>query len=100
MMEKGAPSPVGAICNARLSKVLNLPATALPLRSEEVDGWCLRTNADFKRGTRGARFIPDSPIFEAGDRRNRPRRSLLDALNNQNLDARVAGGLPWLADLR
>jgi hypothetical protein len=75
--------------------VLNLPATALPLRSGEVATPVSSRKRDFGAEL-GALGYPGFSYLR-GRRRRNPAKVLLEALNEPNLDARVAEGLPWLA---
>jgi transcriptional regulator with XRE-family HTH domain len=76
-------------------KVLNLPPTALPLRSEPAV-----TSASFHKYDFGAELgalgYPGFTYLRARRRQN-PAQVLFDALNRPDLDSRVAEGLPWLA---
>lgn len=75
-------------------KVLDLPPTALPLQSPTV-----RPTSAGRRDFSADLGVLGYPGFAY--RRTRVRRNpasvLLDALNEPNLDTRVAEGLPWLA---
>lgn len=75
--------------------MLNLPATALPLRSEEVATAMSSRKRDFGAEL-GALGYPGFSYLR-GRRRRNPAEVLLEALNELNLDARVAEGLPWSA---
>jgi hypothetical protein len=75
--------------------VLNLPPTALPLRSEEVRFPVSSQKLDFSAEL-GALGYPGFSYLRVRRRRN-PAEVLLAALNEPNLDSRVAEGLPWLA---
>jgi transcriptional regulator with XRE-family HTH domain len=94
MLEKGH-RPVSERFVRKALKVLNLPPTALPLRTEEVGMPVSSQKRDFSREL-SALGYPGFAYLRAGRRRN-PAQVLLDALNEPNLDARVAEGLPWLA---
>ncbi len=76
-------------------KVLNLPATALPLRSEEVAMPVSSHKRDFSAEL-GALGYPGFSYLRARRPRN-PAEVLLEALSEPNLDTRVAESLPWLA---
>jgi transcriptional regulator with XRE-family HTH domain len=75
-------------------KVLNLPPTALPLQSANVGPTSLGKR-DFGADL-AALGYPEFAYLRTRVRRN-PAGVLLDALNEPNLDVRVAEGLPWLA---
>jgi transcriptional regulator with XRE-family HTH domain len=94
MMEKGR-RPLSERFVGKALKVLNLPATALPLRSEEVTMPLTARKRDFGAEL-GALGYPGFSYLRAKARRN-PAQVLLEALNQPNLDARVAEALPWLA---
>jgi transcriptional regulator with XRE-family HTH domain len=94
MLEKGH-RPVSDRFVRRAVRVLNLPPTALPLRSEEVGLPASTQKRDFGAEL-SALGYPGFAYLRAKRRRN-PAEVLLEALNEPNLDARVAEGLPWLA---
>lgn len=94
MMEKGHRPLSGRFVRKAL-KVLNLPATALPLRSEEGAMSVSSHKRDFSAEL-SALGYPGFAYLRARKRQN-PARVLFEALNQPNLDARVAEGLPWLA---
>ena len=94
MMEKGH-RPLSERFVRKALKVLNLPATALPLRSEEGAMPLSSRKRDFGAEL-GALGYPGFSYLR-GRRRRNPAEVLLEALNEPNLDARVAEGLPWLA---
>ena len=94
MLEKGR-RPLSERFVRRALKVLNLPPTVLPLRSEEVGMPVSSQKRDFSAEL-GALGYPGFAYLRARKRRN-PAEVLLEALNQPNLDARVAEGLPWLA---
>lgn len=94
MMEKGH-RPLSERVVRKALKVLNLPATALPLRSKEVATPVSSHKRDFSAEL-GALGYPGFSYLR-GRRRRNPAEVLLEALNEPNLDARVAEGLPWLA---
>ena len=94
MMEKGH-RPLSERLVRKAAKVLNLPATALPLRSGEVAMPASSRKRDFSADL-GALGYPGFSYLRARRRRN-PAEVLLEALNQPNLDARVVEGLPWLA---
>jgi transcriptional regulator with XRE-family HTH domain len=94
MLEKGH-RPLSERLVSKALKVLNLPATALPLRTGEVAMSASWRKRDFSAEL-GALGYPGFAYLRARRRRN-PAQVLLEALNERNLDARVAEGLPWLA---
>jgi transcriptional regulator with XRE-family HTH domain len=94
MMEKGR-RPLSERFVGKALKVLNLPATALPLRSEEVAMPLSSQKRNFSAEL-SALGYPGFAYLRSRRRRN-PAEVLLEALNEPNLDARVAEGLPWLA---
>lgn len=94
MMERGH-RPLRERFLRKALKVLNLPATALPLPSEEVAMPESSRKRDFGAEL-GALGYPGFSYLR-GRRRRNPAEVLLEALNEANLDARVAEGLPWLA---
>lgn len=94
MLEKGR-RPLSARFVCRALKVLRLPPTALPLRSERVVTPRPSRMRDFSVEL-GALGYPGFSYLRARRQRN-PAEVLLEALNQADLDARVAEGLPWLA---
>jgi transcriptional regulator with XRE-family HTH domain len=94
MLEKGH-RPLSERFVRRALNALNLPPTALPLRSEGVEMPTSSRRRDFSAEL-GALGYPGFAYLRARKRRN-PAEVLLEALNESNLDARVAEGLPWLA---
>ena len=94
MMEKGH-RPLSERLVRKALQVLNLPATALLLRSEEVATAMSSRKRDFGAEL-GALGYPGFSYLR-GRRRRNPAEVLLEALNELNLDARVAEGLPWSA---
>ena len=94
MLEKGH-RPVSERFVRKALRVLNLPPTALPLRPEEVKMRVSSQKHDFSAEL-SALGYPGFAYLRARRRRN-PAEVLLEALNEPNLDARVAEGLPWLA---
>jgi transcriptional regulator with XRE-family HTH domain len=94
MLEKGY-RPLSERFVRKALKVLNLSPTALPLRSEEATKPASSRKRDFS-GELGALGYPGFAYLRARTRRN-PAQVLFEALNQPNLDARVAEGLPWLA---
>ena len=93
MLEKGR-RPVSERFVRRALKVLNLPPTALPLRSKEMGLPLSSQKRDFSAEL-SALGYPGFAYLRARRRRN-PAEVLLEALNGPDLDARVAEGLPWL----
>ena len=94
MLEKGH-RPVSDRFVRRALKVLNLPPTSLPLRSEEVGSPVTSQRLDFSAEL-SALGYPGFSYLRVRRRRN-PAEVLLEALNEPNLDSRVAEGLPWVA---
>ena len=94
MLEKGY-RPLSERFVRKALKVLHLPPTALPLRSEAMAMTASSRKRDFSWEL-GALGYPGFSYLPARTRRN-PAQVLLEALNQPNLDARVAEGLPWLA---
>jgi transcriptional regulator with XRE-family HTH domain len=94
MMEKGR-RPLSERFVQRALKVLNVPPTALPLRSGEGATPVSSHKRDFSAEL-GALGYPGFSYLR-GRRRRNPAEVLLGALKEPNLDARVAEGLPWLA---
>ena len=94
MLEKGRRLMSDRFVRKAL-KVLNLPPTVLPLRSEEMGLPLSSQKRDFSAEL-SALGYPGFAYLRARRRRN-PAEVLLEALNEPNLDARVAEGLPWLA---
>lgn len=78
----------------RVLKALDLPPTALPLQSPTL-GPTSRGKRDFSADL-AALGYPGFAYLRTRVRKN-PAGVLLDALNESDLDARVAEGLPWLA---
>jgi transcriptional regulator with XRE-family HTH domain len=93
MLEKGY-RPLSERFVRKAVKVLNLSPTALPLRSDEAAMPASSRKRDFS-GELGALGYPGFSYLRARTRRN-PAEVLFEALNQPNLDARVAEGLPWL----
>ena len=94
MLEKGR-RPLSERFVRKALKVLNVPPTALPLRSEQSMTQGPSQMRDF-RAELGALGYPRFSYLRARRRRN-PAEVLFEALNQANLDSRVAEGLPWLA---
>jgi transcriptional regulator with XRE-family HTH domain len=76
-------------------RVLGLPPTAVPLRSQEPGMAMPSRKPDFSADL-GALGYPGFSYVRARRRRN-PAEVLLQALSEPDLDTRVAEGLPWLA---
>lgn len=94
MLEKGRREFSEAFVRKAL-KVLDLPPTALPLRSEVGDLVRSSQKRDFSVELSSLGY-PGFAYLRTRRRRN-PAEVLLDALNQSDLDVRVAEGLPWLA---
>jgi transcriptional regulator with XRE-family HTH domain len=94
MLEKGQ-RPLSERFVRKALKVLNLPPTVLPLRSEEAATSVSSQKRDFGAEL-AALGYPGFAYLRTRRRRN-PAEVLFEALNQANLDARVAEGLPWLA---
>lgn len=94
MLEKGR-RPVSERFVRKALKVLSLPPTVLPLRLEQAAMLVSSQTRDFGAEL-GALGYPGFSYLRARRRRN-PAQVLLEALNEPNLDTRVAEGLPWLA---
>ena len=94
MLEKGH-RPVSDRFARRALQVLNLPPTTLPLRSEELGLRVSSQKLDFSAEL-GALGYPGFSYLRVRRQRN-PAELLLEALNEPNLDSRVAEGLPWVA---
>jgi transcriptional regulator with XRE-family HTH domain len=93
MMEKGL-RPMSESFVLKAHRVLNLPLTELPLPLDQA-AWPASMTLDFSAEL-GALGYPGFSYLRAKARRN-PAQVLLQALNQPNLDARVAESLPWLA---
>ena len=93
MLEKGY-RPLSERFVRKALKVLHLSPTALPLRSEAMAMPASSRKRDFSRDL-GVLGYPGFSYLPARTRRN-PAQVLFEALNQPNLDARVAEGLPWL----
>lgn len=94
MMEKGR-RVVSKSLVCRAMKALKLPATAMPLPSESEmdDGRTVRNDFGAELGALG---YPGFAYLGKKTKVN-PALLLFRALNERNLDSRVAEGLPWLA---
>ena len=90
MLENGQ-RPVSRRFARKALKVLHLPPTALPLRSNEV----VSQKQDFALQL-GALGYPGFAYLPRRKQQN-PAEVLFEALGQANLDSRVAEGLPWLA---
>ena len=93
MLETGA-RPVSTQVARKALKLLDFPPTALPLRLPTALSMTVRKR-DFGAEL-GALGYPGLAYLRSRVRRN-PADVLLDALNESDLDARLAEGLPWLA---
>jgi transcriptional regulator with XRE-family HTH domain len=93
MLEKGRRTVSESFVRKAL-KVFDLPATALPLPSDASGAPVPSRKHDFTADL-GALGYPGFAYLRAKVQKN-PAGVLLDALNEPNLDARVAEGLPWL----
>lgn len=94
MLEKGRRA-LSEPFMRRALRVLRLPPTALPLQSETAGARVLSGKRDFSTEL-AALGYPGFAYLRTKVRKN-PAGVLLDALDEPNLDARVAEGLPWLA---
>jgi transcriptional regulator with XRE-family HTH domain len=94
MLERGR-RPLSDRFVSKAVKVLNVPPTALPLRSEQAMMPGSFRMRDFAVEL-GALGYPGFSYLRVRRPRN-PAEVLLEGLNQANLDARVAEGLPWLA---
>ena len=94
MLEKGRRT-VSEFFVRKALKVLDLPPTALPLSSEDSVAPLPSRKHDFTEDL-AALGYPGFAYLRTKVQQN-PAGVLLDALNEPNLDARVAEGLPWLA---
>lgn len=93
MLEKGR-RPVSDAFARKVLKVLDPRPTSLPLRSENVVARISHGQHSFSADL-AALGYPGFAYLRKKARRN-PAEVLLDALNESNLDARVAEALPWL----
>jgi transcriptional regulator with XRE-family HTH domain len=91
MLEKGRRTVTESVVRRAL-KVFDLPATALPLPSEVAP--VLSRKHDFTADLVALGY-PGFAYLRKKLQKN-PAQVLFDALNEPNLDARVAEGLPWL----
>jgi transcriptional regulator with XRE-family HTH domain len=94
MLEKGR-RPLSERFVSKALKVLDVPSTALPLRSDPTATPASSRMRDFSADLSALGY----PVFSylRARRRRNPAEVLLDALNQANLDSQVAEGLPWLA---
>ena len=93
MLERGHRAVSNRLARKALN-VLDLPPTALPLQSS-TGGSPSSGRHDYGADL-AALGYPGFAYLRTKVRRN-PASVLLDALNEPNLDSRVAEGLPWLA---
>src|SRR5215469_10011983 len=94
MMEMGRRVvPESLVCRAM--KALKLPATVLPLPSESEMDHVRTVRNDFSAEL-GALGYPGFAYLGKKTKVN-PALLLFGALNERDLDSRVAEGLPWLA---
>jgi len=93
MLEKGRRTVSESFVRKAL-KVFDLPPTALPLPSEASGAPAPSRKHDFTADL-AALGYPGFAYLRTKVQKN-PAGVLLDALNEPNLDARVAEGLPWL----
>jgi transcriptional regulator with XRE-family HTH domain len=94
MLEKGRRT-VSESFIRKVLKVFDLPPTALPLPSEASGAPVRSRKHDFTPDL-AALGYPGFSYLRTKAQKN-PAGVLLDALNESDLDARVAEGLPWLA---
>ncbi len=94
MLEKGHRAVSDRLV-LKAQKVLKLPPTVLPLQPEEKTMRVNSRKRDFSAEL-GALGYPGFSYHPAR-RRHNPAEVLSSALNEPDLDARVAEGLPWLA---
>ena len=93
MLEKGHRSVSESFLRKAL-KVFDLPPTVLPLPSDAEGASAPSPRHNFAADLAGLGY-PGFAYLRPKVQKN-PARVLLDALNEPNLDARVAEGLPWL----
>ncbi len=91
MLEKGRRPPLELLVR-KAHRVLHLPPTALTLPTHAA---MTIPAANFSAELGGLGY-PGFAYLRTKPRRN-PAQVLLEALNQPDLDARVAEGLPWLA---
>jgi hypothetical protein len=90
-MVEGGRRAVSAKLEIRAVAVLEFPATALPLKNHSA---LSLYSSDFQSDL-GALDYPGFAYLRQGAKRN-PAQLLFQALDQSNLDARVAEALPWL----
>ena len=91
MLERGRRAPSRSFVNKAV-KALNVSATAIPLRSPES---APPLNSDQLRAEIAALGYPGFAYLGGRPRKN-PAEVLLAALEQSDLDARVAEAVPWL----
>jgi transcriptional regulator with XRE-family HTH domain len=94
MLEKGRRAVSDRLVR-KAQKILTLPATALPLESQREKMPAASRKLDFSAELGGLGY-PGFAYRRARARHN-PAEVLFSALNERDLDARVAEALPWLA---
>ncbi len=94
MLEKGHRAVPDRL-TVKVQKLLQLPPTVLPLERQEGAMSDNHRKLDFSAEL-GALGYPGFAYHRARKRHN-PAEVLFAALNQPDLDARVAEGLPWLA---
>jgi transcriptional regulator with XRE-family HTH domain len=94
MLEKGRRAVSDRLIR-KAQRMLHLPATALPLESRREKMAVASRKLDFTAEL-GALGYPGFAYRRARTRHN-PAEVLFSALDEGDLDARVAEGLPWLA---
>ncbi len=90
MLERGR-RPMTSVLATEVQKVFNLPATALPLETEERSSL---GESEFKSDL-GALGYPGFGYLRGKPKRN-PAQLLFCALDQPDLDTRVVEALPWL----
>lgn len=90
MVERGA-RPVSAELAGRAVRVFEVPATALPLGSFQPGH---RDELSFKQALGALGYLGFA--YLRGSKRPNPAELLMDALDCEDLDARVVEALPWL----
>jgi transcriptional regulator with XRE-family HTH domain len=91
MVERGA-RPVSPELALRVAEVFDMPATALPLGTYE----CGSRDELYFKSALGALGYPGFAYLREGRRLN-PAALLMEAIDSEDLDARVVEALPWLA---
>lgn len=94
MLEKGRRAVSDRLVR-KAQKMLQLPATTLPLESQREKMAAASSKLDFTAEL-GALGYPGFAYRRVRTQHN-PAEVLLSALDERDLDARVAEGLPWLA---